>query len=178
MYSDASDFGVDGMLVQEDESQQKRLLRFFFEATEETLIVSWGSWKRDLGSHHDTWIFRVYILVYEIEARVDQISVIHLLKQNHPSKHVRYRERLSQFNPHVVYVKGDKNKTDWSWRYVHGASSEEKKHDPVVNNLQHSTQALETTQQLSENFEVIHAVKLNQEVEEIDICKAGNADEE
>ena len=68
--------------------------------------------KEALGLIMTLEFFRVCVLSHQIEARVDQIGVINILKRNHPSKYYKFRERLVHYNSKVVYVKRIGNKDD------------------------------------------------------------------
>lgn len=68
--------------------------------------------------------FRSFVFGYEIEVSCDKRSIIWLLKKDHPSKFVRYRERLAVLECTVKHDLGSVNAVgDWLSR--HGLTAQE-----------------------------------------------------
>ena len=116
IYSDASDVGLGGCLVQG--SLDDQLIGFYSRklSKEER---NYSIPERELlamicALEH----FRIFIFGYKVTCKVDQKGIPGMLRLEHPSKYTRYRDRLSIFSPTVQYIKGKKNFADWFSRFA------------------------------------------------------------
>lgn len=61
--------------------------------------------------------FRVFVTGYTIHVFVDQASLRQVLLKSYPSKNVRYRDRVSMFQPWYHYIPGSLHPADWNSRF-------------------------------------------------------------
>jgi len=116
IYSDASDYGIGGCLCQEY-GNIKRPIGYFSRKLRTDERKKGIPEKETMALVESMEEFRPFIFGYFTVCHVDQQSVKWLLKQEHPSKYVRYRERISPYKHKIEYVEGKMNIADWMSRH-------------------------------------------------------------
>ena len=127
IYSDASDWGAGAVLFQ-DMERGPQPLGFYSKKWKPAETRYSVPEKETLAMVLALEHFRVFIYGYPVQCLVDQRGIMGVLKANHPSKYVRYREGVEVYRPQIKYVQGASNVADWFSRY----SAEIKREDDDV----------------------------------------------
>eukprot|EP00924_Labyrinthula_sp_SR-Ha-C_P003774 augustus_masked-scaffold_3-processed-gene-4.52-mRNA-1 protein AED:0.38 eAED:0.39 QI:0/-1/0/1/-1/1/1/0/500 len=117
VYSDASKFGVGGVLVQEYD-KKPHIISYFSRKFRPEELGKGIPEKEMIGLVESLEDFRIYIFAKDVEVRVDQASLKWLAEVQHPHRFSNYAMRLAPYQINVKVIPGEKNKADFFSRYL------------------------------------------------------------
>eukprot|EP00924_Labyrinthula_sp_SR-Ha-C_P003590 augustus_masked-scaffold_53-processed-gene-1.37-mRNA-1 protein AED:1.00 eAED:1.00 QI:0/-1/0/0/-1/1/1/0/1374 len=117
VYSDASKFGIGGVLVQEYD-KKVNIISYFSRKFKEEEIGKGIPEKEMMALVESLEDFRIYIFAKDVEVRVDQASLKWLAEVQHPHRFSNYALRLAPYQIQIKVIPGTKNKADYFSRYM------------------------------------------------------------